>query len=78
MYERGSGQTGNVTHLSHCLRVHEAIIHSETIKTNNTVPGQMVINVFKTNLWKERGKRGNWINFPPDQEKGASPFFLPC
>lgn len=43
-----------ITHLSHCLRVHEAIIHSETIKTNNTVPGHIVINVFKTNLRKRR------------------------
>lgn len=38
------------THLSHCRNVHDAIIHSETINTNNTVPGHIVINVFKTNL----------------------------
>lgn len=37
-------------HLSHCLNVHDAIIHSETINTNNTVPGHIVIKVFKTNL----------------------------
>lgn len=36
---------------SHCRNVHDAIIHSDTIKTSSTVPGQMVINVFNTNLW---------------------------
>lgn len=40
------------TDLSHCLRVQLAIIHRDTIKTNKTVPGQIVISVFKTNLEK--------------------------
>lgn len=50
-------QLETVTHLSHCLRVHEAIIHNETIKTNNTVPGHIVIKVFKTNLRKRKGEQ---------------------
>lgn len=49
------------THLSHCLSVHEAIIHNETIKTNNTVPGHIVIKVFKTNLSGERRERNKTI-----------------
>lgn len=39
----------NLTNLSHCLKVQLAIIQSDTIKTNKTVPGHIVINVFKTN-----------------------------
>lgn len=38
------------TYRSHCLKVQEAIIHNDTMKTNSTVPGHIVINVFKTNL----------------------------
>ena len=38
------------TYLSQALRVQLAIIKSESIKTSRTVPGQMVINVFSTNL----------------------------
>lgn len=40
----------NYTNLSHCLSVQLAIIQRDTIKTSNTVPGQIVISVFKTNL----------------------------
>lgn len=38
------------TYLSHCLNVQLAIIHKETMKTRRTVPGQIVMRVFKTNL----------------------------
>lgn len=37
-------------YLSQARRVQLAIIKSESIKTSRTVPGQMVINVFSTNL----------------------------
>lgn len=37
-------------YLSHCRKVHEAIIHKDTMKTSSTVPGHIVIKVFKTNL----------------------------
>lgn len=40
-------------YLSHCRKVHEAIIHNETINTRRTVPGHIVIRVFKTNLEKQ-------------------------
>lgn len=40
-----------ITYLSHWRSVHEAIIHNETMKTSRTVPGQIVISVFKTNLF---------------------------
>ena len=36
--------------LSHARMVQAAIIQSETEKTSKTVPGQIVINVFITNL----------------------------
>lgn len=39
-----------VNYLSHCRSVHDAIIHKETMKTNNTVPGHIVMRVLKTNL----------------------------
>lgn len=35
-------------YLSHCLRVQLAIIHSETMKTRRTVPGHIVMSVFRT------------------------------
>ena len=38
-----------LAHRSHCLSVQLAMIHSETMKTSSTVPGQMVISVFNTN-----------------------------
>ena len=52
-----------MAHRSHCRRVHDAIIHNETINTNNTVPGHIVINVFKTNLEKNLMKKGSKNNF---------------
>lgn len=42
------------TYRSHCLSVHDAIIHKETINTSNTVPGHIVIKVFRTNLSNEK------------------------
>lgn len=39
-----------ITYLSHALNVQLAIINNERIKTNKTVPGHIVINVFNTNL----------------------------
>lgn len=42
------------TYRSHCRSVQEAIIHKDTMKTNSTVPGHIVIKVFNTNLFKER------------------------
>jgi hypothetical protein len=41
------------TYRSHCLSVQDAMIHSDTINTNSTVPGHIVISVFKTNLWTQ-------------------------
>ena len=38
-----------VSHLSHWRKVHEAMIHNETMNTSSTVPGQMVIRVLRTN-----------------------------
>lgn len=38
------------TYLSHWRNVHDAMIHSETMNTSRTVPGHMVMSVFKTNL----------------------------
>ena len=38
------------THLSHALRNQLAIIQRDRIFTSSTVPGQMVISVFITNL----------------------------
>ena len=40
----------SVNYLSHCRSVQLAIIQRVTIKTNKTVPGQIVIRVFRTNL----------------------------
>lgn len=40
------------TYRSHCLNVHDAIIHNDTIKTSKTVPGHIVIRVLSTNLYK--------------------------
>ncbi len=40
----------SLSYRSHCLSVQLAMIQSETMKTSSTVPGQMVIRVFKTNL----------------------------
>lgn len=37
-------------YLSQALTVQLAMMKSVKMKTNKTVPGQMVINVFKTNL----------------------------
>ncbi len=37
-----------VTDLSHCLSVQLAMIHSETMNTSSTVPGQMVMRVLRT------------------------------
>ena len=37
-----------VSYLSHCLRVQLAMIHKETMNTRRTVPGQMVMRVFRT------------------------------
>lgn len=45
-----NGECIKRTNLSHCLSVQLAMIHSDTMNTSNTVPGQMVIKVFKTNL----------------------------
>lgn len=42
----------NRAYRSHWRRVQDAIIHSETMNTSSTVPGQIVISVFKTNLRK--------------------------
>ena len=39
----------NCSYLSHCLRVQLAMIQRDTMKTSSTVPGQMVIKVFRTN-----------------------------
>ena len=39
-----------IGNLSHARMVQAAIIQSETEKTSKTVPGQIVINVFITNL----------------------------
>ena len=39
-----------MSHLSHCLSVQLAMIQRETMKTSRTVPGQMVMSVFRTNL----------------------------
>lgn len=48
---------------SHCRNVHDAIIHSDTMNTSNTVPGHIVISVFNTNLssgeWKNLGEKKN-------------------
>ena len=37
-----------MSYLSHCLRVQLAMIHKETMNTRRTVPGQMVMRVFRT------------------------------
>ena len=38
-----------LAYLSHCRRVQLAMIQSDTMKTSSTVPGQIVIKVFRTN-----------------------------
>ena len=38
------------THLSQALNIQAQIIHNESMKTPMTVPGNIVINVFRTNL----------------------------
>lgn len=38
------------TNLSHILNVQLAMMNKERMKTRRTVPGQMVIKVFKTNV----------------------------
>lgn len=38
------------SYLSQALTSQPAIIHSVSIKTSNTVPGQIVISVFRTNF----------------------------
>lgn len=48
-----------VNYLSHCRSVHDAIIHKETMKTNNTVPGHIVMRVLKTNLRTRKW----WMNY---------------
>lgn len=48
----GFGKLG--AYRSHWRNVQDAIIHSETMNTSSTVPGQMVISVFNTNLKKEK------------------------
>ena len=40
----------NSPYLSQARIVHAAIIHNDILKTSSTVPGQMVIRVFMTNL----------------------------
>lgn len=44
----GNKIENKTTYRSHCRSVQLAIIQSETMKTRRTVPGQMVIRVFKT------------------------------
>lgn len=39
-----------ITYLSHTCMIQLAKIHNVTVKTSSTVPGQIVINVFNTNL----------------------------
>ena len=50
IYINTSLKNTRTTNLSHWRRVHEAIIHKDTMKTNNTVPGQIVIKVLRTNF----------------------------
>lgn len=52
----------SINYLSHCLNVHDAIIQSETINTNNTVPGHIVIRVLKTNLFKNKSLKKRFEN----------------
>jgi hypothetical protein len=67
-----SNKMSGQIYLSHCLSVHDAMIHSETIKTNKTVPGHIVIRVLKTNLGGKGRERELRVRIGRDQAQKSA------